>query len=197
MKYSSIWKLSSVSIALMLASSLTALATTYKCVNKETGQVSFSDRSCDKGNEVRLLKVRPTNTADSSVYQREPASEESFDREHRYSDSQVTLIDDHEAKDRGKQDFCRSITPGPRGYTAKQQQLLAQCAGLSIPSQRDSSPDDTAPISALAPAPAPIVSCDPGGCWDSQGLRYARGAGDTYFPTNGGPARQLINGQMQ
>lgn len=196
MKYSSTWKLSFVSTAFILASITTSLAeaTTYKCIDKETGKVSFSDRSCDKGNEVRLIKVHPTNTVDSSIYQ-QGSSEELLNRETKHNNTQSTLIEDSDTGNRSRADFCGKITPGPRGYTAKQQQLLAQCAGLSISSQSNSPTDATAPTSPSAPPPI-IVSCDSAGCWDNQGLRYIHGAGDTYIPANGGPARQLINGQM-
>lgn len=44
--------------------------------------------------------------------------------------------------------------------------------------------------------PRVITSCDPGGCWDNLGGRYAEGGGDTYVPTSGGPACQKIGVQM-
>lgn len=34
------------------------------------------------------------------------------------------------------------------------------------------------------------------GCWDTNGLRYNKGAGTNHFPANGGHACQLINGNM-
>ncbi len=30
--------------------------------------------------------------------------------------------------------------------------------------------------------PSTITNCDGAGCWGSDGTRYNRGAGDTYFP---------------
>lgn len=44
--------------------------------------------------------------------------------------------------------------------------------------------------------PSTITNCDVAGCWGSDGTRYNRGAGDTYFPTTGGSC-QSIGGQMQ
>lgn len=44
--------------------------------------------------------------------------------------------------------------------------------------------------------PSTITNCDGAGCWDSNGTRYNRGAGDTYFPSTGGSC-QSIGGQMQ
>lgn len=44
--------------------------------------------------------------------------------------------------------------------------------------------------------PSTITSCDDAGCWGSDGTRYNRGAGDTYFPSTGGVC-QGAGGQMQ
>ena len=41
-----------------------------------------------------------------------------------------------------------------------------------------------------------ITNCDGAGCWGSDGTRYNRGAGDTYFPSTGGVC-QSVGGQMQ
>lgn len=40
-------------------------------------------------------------------------------------------------------------------------------------------------------------ACLAGGCWDNLGGRYTRGAGNTYFPTTGGPSCQMIGGVMR
>lgn len=61
----------------------------------------------------------------------------------------------------------------------------------SVPA-RGANPGATSPY---APPPSIITSCDPGGCWDNQGNRYNKGAGQTYFPSSGG-ACQMINGAM-
>lgn len=44
--------------------------------------------------------------------------------------------------------------------------------------------------------PSTITNCDGAGCWGSDGTRYNRGAGDTYFPSTGGSC-QSVGGQMQ
>ena len=44
--------------------------------------------------------------------------------------------------------------------------------------------------------PSTITNCDGAGCWGSDGTRYNRGAGDTYFPSTGGVC-QSVGGQMQ
>ena len=49
------------------------------------------------------------------------------------------------------------------------------------PTPRIVPPTMTAPVS---PAPVPVTSCDPGGCWGS-GNRYNGGAGGTYLDRSG------------
>lgn len=46
------------------------------------------------------------------------------------------------------------------------------------------------------PTPSNITSCDGSGCWDTNGTRYNKGAGNTYFPSTGGSC-QNVGGQMQ
>jgi hypothetical protein len=45
-------------------------------------------------------------------------------------------------------------------------------------------------------SPSVITNCDDSGCWGSDGTRYNKGAGNTYFPSTGGSC-QNIGGQMQ
>lgn len=53
------------------------------------------------------------------------------------------------------------------------------------------------PARVHRPNPGVITHCDAGGCWDSTGGRYNKGAGNTYFPAGGGGACQMIGGRMQ
>lgn len=52
------------------------------------------------------------------------------------------------------------------------------------------------PIPTPIPTPSSIASCDGAGCWGTDGTRYNKGAGDTYFPSTGGSC-QNVGGQMQ
>lgn len=62
-----------------------------------------------------------------------------------------------------------------------------------------------APVAPVLPAasatsgsvgkPAPVSSCDAGGCWDVAGQRY-HGTGPVYFPANGGQPCRLIGELM-
>jgi len=70
--------------------------------------------------------------------------------------------------------------PSSRGLTANQRNAIA---GLSS--------NNNPPV-----APPSIANCDSAGCWGTDGTRYNKGAGNTYFPSTGGSC-QSIGGQMQ
>lgn len=73
--------------------------------------------------------------------------------------------------------------PGSRGLTASQRNAIA---GISNPTNN---------VSNSSP-PSSITNCDSAGCWGTDGTRYNKGAGNTYFPSTGGSC-QNIGGQMQ
>lgn len=92
-----------------------------------------------------------------------------------------------ESQDR--QDLIGSIKPDSKGrYTAAQRQALA-----GLDNGQSSQSNYSAPIQR---APSNITNCDSTGCWGSDGTRYNKGAGSTYFPSTGGSC-QSIGGQMQ
>ena len=80
----------------------------------------------------------------------------------------------------------------PNGQlTVNQRRALAALNGENVSSGNSSY---SAPITQRQPST--ITNCDSAGCWGSDGTRYNRGAGDTYFPSTGGSC-QSIGGQMQ
>ena len=83
---------------------------------------------------------------------------------------------------------------GSNGELTRSQReaLMALETGQPMPSnsrRNSSTPKPVAP-------PSNITSCDNTGCWDNNGTRYNKGAGDTYFPSTGGSC-QSVGGQMQ
>ena len=84
-----------------------------------------------------------------------------------------------------------------RGLTANQRNTLAAMNGVIV-SSGDSYSNSNNSYSAPMPQrqPSTITNCDGAGCWGSDGTRYNRGAGDTYFPSTGGVC-QGVGGQMQ
>lgn len=85
---------------------------------------------------------------------------------------------------------------GASGLTRSQLEAIAAInAGETMPS-RSASGSSSAPAPAPAPVPNSITNCDGAGCWGSNGTRYNKGAGNTYFPSTGGVC-QSVGGQMQ
>lgn len=80
--------------------------------------------------------------------------------------------------------------------TANQQRTLAAMNGVNV-SSGDSYSNSNSSYSAPMPQrqSSTITNCDGLGCWGSDGTRYNRGAGDTYFPSTGGVC-QGVGGQM-
>ena len=85
-----------------------------------------------------------------------------------------------------------TIMPGAKGLTADQRNILAAESGVNV----SSSPNKSYSAPMPQRQPSSISNCDGSGCWGTDGTRYNRGAGDTYFPSNGGVC-QNVGGQMQ
>lgn len=138
-------------------------------------------------------------TAARVCSQQQPASAQPYAApEPPITQTRVTVVGGTNDAERQRQKLCKEAsTPlrGAHGLTASQRATAAQvCAGVSVPVPDYGAGSHSMP--AQTPSPATITSCDSGGCWDTNGVRYNRGAGATHFPSHGGPACQLIGGQM-
>lgn len=171
----------------------TATAQAFKCVDPATGHVTLSGGGCPPGSESTFLDVKSANRMDSTRYQPKPWEE--FQTERAVQRPRVAIIGEGQpTRHRNSGIDCREAMrpiPGSRGVTAAQR---SACSGGRLESHESWS--ISAPIPGPAAAPRVITSCDAGGCWDNQGSRYHRGAGNTMFPSVGGSACQYINGQM-
>lgn len=68
----------------------------------------------------------------------------------------------------------------------RKQKLADWECGRTIPDEPASTAPKSKPTLARPPLPNPVITnCDQGGCWDSNGGRYTRGAGNTFFGPNG------------
>jgi hypothetical protein len=155
----------------LLAASLPAHAEFYKCVEDGTGKISFSDVPCHGKDSGQRITVKPTNQFDGSGYRREAARERQQDAERYYRKAQEEQ-DEADAR-------------------AEAAARRAQQQAVQAPEQKRRS------LPVQNQAPSIITNCDAGGCWDNLGGRYNKGAGNTYFPASGGPACQMIGGQMR
>lgn len=176
-----------------------ATAQFYKCVDA-SGKVTFSDQGCAASEEAATVRVQPANTVESSRYQQaKPDYTQTYaSPEPPRNQTRITVVGGNNDAERQRKKLCKEAsTPhrGAHGLTAAQRAAAAQlCAGRSVSVPGYSSGSNSKP--APTPPPAGIASCDAGGCWDTNGLRYNQGAGSTYIPANGGHACQMIGGQM-
>lgn len=177
-----------------------ASAQVFKCVDAN-GKTTFSDQGCATGHAASAISVAPANSSDSSQYRAPAPAYSEPQMAQQQSGPRVTVVGDSGSQDSERKRLCREAsTPhkGSRGLTAAQLAASAKlCAGVDVPMPEPVTMQPYAPPAAPAPAaPAQITNCDPAGCWDTNGVRYNRGAGATHFPSTGGPACQLIDSQM-
>ncbi|WP_368735925.1 DUF4124 domain-containing protein [Pseudomonas sp. 30_B] len=188
-------------LLLGLTWSLQAPAQVFKCVDSATGKTTFSDRGCNTSDDASAVSIRAANSIDGSQYRQHAVEPERYRTsvDPVQSAPRVTVVGESNDAQREHTRRCKQAStsyPGSRGLTASQLAAVAQlCAGVSV-----ALPAESQGASASAP-PAPagppvMTNCDPAGCWDSNGVRYNKGAGETYFPSNGGPACQRINGNF-
>lgn len=174
-------------------------AQVFKCIDPATGKTSFSDQGCPTSNDVSTINIRPANSIDGSQYRQQATEPEQYRTAVNPAQRgvRVTVVGGDRDAEREHHKLCKQAsTPysGARGLTANQLATAAQlCAGVSV-----SHPEERQGTSGNAPvapgSPSVITSCDLGGCWDSNGGRYIKGAGDTYIPASGGAACQRIDG---
>lgn len=172
----------------------------YKCVDA-AGKVTLSDRGCSVGDDAAIVKISPANSLDGSLYREQSVESIQSPAAPEQTGSRAILITENKGSDPERRRLCKEAsTPyrGAHGLTAAQRVASAQlCADVHLVTPSASggtrSVLSTHPTEAL---PGPITSCDPGGCWDSNGVRYTQGADSTYFPSTGGAACQLVNGNM-
>lgn len=173
-------------------------ANVVKCTNKTTGAISFSNTGCSSGEDTVPVKVKTVNTIDGSIYREQQSSITPDNKEQPKRGPTAFLIRDEKPKENKLDRICQDIEPGLRGYSKRQLELLEHCHRNAATTKQEftDSIEMEDKASTQMEQPSVITSCDATGCWDSNGLRYNKGAGNTYFPANGGRARQLRDGRM-
>lgn len=194
-------------IAAALVLSSPAAAQVYKCTDKN-GKTIFSDTACAKSSTGKQLNLGSVNTADMSHERNRAERDKAQERiddilvaERRAQDE----ADDrskaqHAANEKctaaeGEYQAAKARRAAPEAMQRQKAALRAACGEASVARNVPYSPPPAAPSHRPA-APGVITSCDSGGCWGSDGTRYNKGAGETYFPSTGGVC-QNIGGMMQ
>lgn len=152
----------------------------YKWVDSK-GNVTYSSKPPPTGaKQQKIDTLRSLGNA--------PAPQKSYTQSARYSTQQSNPSQAYaaprqpERNAEQQQAINENPLPGARGLTARQRNAMA-----GLPNYNNSSSNA---------APSTITNCDSAGCWGSDGTRYNKGAGNTYFPSTGG-ACQNTGGQMQ
>lgn len=195
-----------LTITSLLLISLTAqAASVVRCVDPNTGAVTFTDGGCSHDAARERVEVYKGNTIDSRQAYRDMQKLEALrmKEEARLADKRRRMEEHqrYQAQQRAaerRQKVCDRITRPLKGsqngqLTAAQRDAAMGCAGISVPKRSYGS--NSMPSPAAPPAPTHITNCDASGCWDNQGGRYNRGAGPTYIH-QGGRACQMVGGQM-
>lgn len=161
-------------------------------------QSHFQNTGCPSGEERTPIKLKTVNTIDGSMYREQQSSIAPNDKEQPKRGPTAFLIRDEKPKENKLDSICQDIEPGLRGYSKRQLELLEHCHRNASAKKQEftNSTENEETASIQMEQPSVITSCDATGCWDSNGLRYNKGAGNTFFPANGGRARQLRDGRM-
>lgn len=212
-------KTSSMVVALLVPLCLFGLAgqtVVYRCVDEASGTVRFSDRACGPGEHGGSQVVRP-NTLDASGA-REQALRSEIRQLREQLEAQERRVQAQPATGLTQPDLQAQRIDGWACQQARRSYELA--AGSLLQNQADIEMKRSAMYGACGmrepdrtevnvntntqvetggrygphPGPSVISNCDSGGCWDTRGQRYPRGAGNTYFGPSG--ACQRIGGQM-
>ena len=171
----------------------------YKC--SENGKTTFSDVPCAKSSKAKtsIVSAKP-NSIDASdgrsSDERDLMRREFARRTVSQSPAPTSRT---EARDSAA---CRdatqsyetevsSIRKDQAAVSMRKTKMLIACGRTDQLTTRQASHSMPSPSSK---SPAVITSCDQGGCWDDQGGRYSKGAGNTYIGPNG--ACQMVGGMM-
>lgn len=182
---------------ILLCLSITTIshAGVYKCTDPATGNTIFSDNACATNTTAKKVYVAPTRN--SSVDRYVPSSDlfDESSTENNYSGqssyrnagqvNQSQQIQAQSYEDRQRAENDRRMQNATRNNNGRPLTLKER----GLPSSSYGSP--------MPPTPrSPIASCDGAGCWDTQGTRYNKAAGNTYFPSTGGTC-QSVGGRME
>lgn len=180
----------------------------YKWVDAK-GNVTYSSKPPPTGAKqqkietIRSLGSAPAPQRTYSQSNRNSAQQsyqsQNYSRQTYSQPQQQTRSAEQEAERQALLKAASTPYKGSRNGQLTAAQLRAQAAlnGVNV-SSGDSYSNSNNSYSAPMPQrqPSTITNCDGAGCWGSDGTRYNRGAGDTYFPSTGGSC-QNVGGQMQ
>ncbi|MFW2013745.1 DUF4124 domain-containing protein [Acinetobacter bereziniae] len=181
----------------------------YKWVDAK-GNVTYSSKPPPKGQKaapietIRSIRVTPSKSATRHEFKSNSSIPNEY---HNPYQSNAPLrqntprpperTPEQEAERQALLKAASTPYPGSQGgLTAAQLRTRAALLGVDVPPDNSSNSNNSYSATMPQRQPSTITNCDGSGCWGSDGTRYNRGAGDTYFPSTGGVC-QGVGGQMQ
>lgn len=192
-----------------------AQARVFRCVDDQTGKITFSDKACTDGASGDARIVRG-NTIDASgsreqalrrdlmqMQQRVDRLEARRETGSQFGRTQADLQAeraDSRACERAKRSLdieVNSMRSTPESVSAKRASMRSACGmrepdNIQINNASESRSDVYgSPPDVYGSPPRWITSCDNQGCWDNRGDFHQRGAGGTYFSPSAGSCQNF------
>lgn len=195
---------------------LTGQARVYRCVDPATDAIRFSDIACQAQEQGTESIVRPNSINTQGAreqalrYEIRQLKDQLQEQERRNDSAQpvrgMTQPDlqaeriDARACEQARRSYeveSGSISRNQARLNMKREAMYGAC-GMREPDRteiniKNNHYDDNGRRNVGGPSI--ITNCDSSGCWDTQGGRYHRGAGNTYFGPSGA-ACQRTGSQM-
>ena len=136
-----------------------------------------------------------------SMFKKDLKNSRDYEYQARRNNAQAIAEREYQERQSRELESVKSNTQ--KYYEDKRKQQIAEFvianSVSSLPTTQEapinSKPSYSIPAPSVASVPSQIVNCDGAGCWGTDGTRYNKGAGDTYFPSTGGVC-QSVGGQM-
>lgn len=169
------WILACASV--LMCAMPTSAQQVFKCVD-EHGRLAYRDYACpEQARSAQVISVKP-NTLDMTE-----AREQEFKAQIRMEEEMARQTYENELRRQAweMEDAQR------RAQKEQKQRKEAMRKALTPPDPREQRRRNR-PASAIPMPPEPpsiITSCDPGGCWDTQGRRFNSAGGGNFHRSDG------------
>lgn len=195
---------------------LPASAQVFRCIDAGSGRVTYSDVPCqdDKAGGAVIIQQNTIDTSGSreqalrhelrvlqqrmDTYENTTTTRPAYGRTE--ADLQAERANSLECEQAKRSHYLEasSMTRTQASVEAKAAAMRSAC-GIREPDRVEFNryaPERSSVRGGHRPPPGVITNCDNSGCWDSNGVRYHRGAGNTFIPGTGGPACQIVGNQL-
>lgn len=154
-----------------------ANAEVYHCIHPETGRKYFTDRQC------------PDNSIGSRVHVGEANIDSGYS-----STGEIRAAELERRAEKLRNELrTKKMVAAASKHTPKKSDSDRRVEAYQKPKSSNPYPMT---IPSVPKPPPVIVNHDPAGAWDTGGNRYTKGAGTTYFRSDGKVCQQLNTGMQ-